>query len=272
MKERNLDLLQTGVSVRQYEVEEKKKKIEQCLDALPTLDETTYIPWNTKNPFLQLLAAAVIGLLSAVPVVLIVWQMGMENCSGSPVLFSAFAAIMLQQVLSRFAFPANIERGFSHGLATMLLIGQVLAAYLFFLETAFYGATALVTAVLISIPVCGRIVMFWQAKHPNAWFLTILGIVGCWILFEPFYPETIMLPLHAFWQMERTIAEDSLPLFSSRLIFYFFGTTLLCIFACKFWMRKVENRKSAAMLSSMITELLIWFSLLFFARYLTYVG
>ncbi len=247
-----------------------KKEITAPETTMPPLREMTWYPADTANPFLHLLAAAFFGFLSATPVVGIVHGMGADNCGGAVVLFAAFFAVAIPQILSRFALPAGIEKSFPHGVATMLLIGQVLAAYLFFMNTALYGSTAFAAAVLIVIPVFGRLAMIWFLKCRNTWacFLVVL-LVSCWI-FSLFQPEVMDLPLFPFLQKVRWNNGAA----GTGMAIWFLKNPLLFVLVatgiCAWSFRKMTARKDAAMATAMIAELAAWTAFLIITQSLTF--
>lgn len=243
---------------------------QETAPVLPSLQEISFLPFNTANPFLHLLIAAIVGLFSAVPVICVTCIVDSTNCSGPIVLFTAFLAVMIQHGMSRFAYSACVERALPHGVATMLLIGQVYCAYLFFLNTAFYGATAFTAAALIAIPVCSRTVMIWISKSSNAWLCTLVAAAMLVLIFYPFHPETIFLPFHVLltrvpWEEIQSASMFASLLYLPALLF------LVSIWLCLFLFRKWTDRKSAAMISAMIAELLIWFAFVMLSQKLSYM-
>lgn len=236
---------------------------------MPPLGETTWYPCATTNPALHLLSAAFAGLFSAIPVIAVVQGMG-ESCSGAVVLFMAFFAVAIPHILSKFSFTTNIEKSFPHGVATMLLIGQTLAAYLFFMNTAFYGSTAFATAVLIVIPVFGRLAMIWSLKYRNAWAYTLGTLLVCLWIFSLFHPAVMDLPLSAFLQnvqWNNGITGCFMAfIFLYKPILFVLAATIACAWA----FRKMENRKGAAMATAMIAELAAWTAFLIEAQTLTF--
>lgn len=249
---------------------EMKSELETVENAMPSIGETTWYPCTTGNPFLHLLTAAFAGLFSAIPVIAVVQGMGAESCSGAIVLFMAFFAIAIPHILSKFSFPDNVEKGFPHGVATSLLIGQVLAAYLFFMNTAFYGSTAFVTAVLIVIPVFGRLAMIWFLRYRHAWACTLIALFAfCWI-FNLFQLDVMDLPLNAFLENVQWKNGSSgmgmAIVFLHKPILFALVSTAVCVFAFRKW----ENRKCAAMATAMITELAVWTAFLIVTQTLTF--
>lgn len=237
--------------------------------AMPALNEITVLPWKNGNPYLHLLAAALTGFLAAVPVIAIVWGKGANMCSGAVVLFMAFVAVAIQHALSKFAFPAGVDQSLPHGVSTMLLIGQVLGMYLLFLNTAFYGSTAFVTAALISISMSGRLVMIWQAKYPNAWLCTLVVSGVVYLLFRPFHPETLSLPLDALLTQVPWDTIKSPSMAGALLSMPALGM-VAAIWYSMFMFRKCEDRKTAAIASVMFAELLVLFAFLLVSEKLTF--
>lgn len=249
-------------------MEKTEKSVPQ--PPFPALDELSLLPLKISNVPLHLLIAALIGVCSAVPVVVMVWGVSVENCSSAPVLFTAFLAILIQHALSRFAFPDYLEKNLSYGVATLLLIGQVLAAYLFFLNTAFFGSTAFVTAVLILIPVWGRIAMAWQLRKPNAWFYTVLVLLAGFYIFSRFEPALIGLPLEEFWGRAgfATLPGDFACALKVMLLPVAF--LILTIMCCRYALCRMKDPVCAAMLTEQCAELAIWFSFLIVAKKLNF--
>lgn len=237
---------------------------------MPSIGETSLIPLKTKSTLLHLLLAALIGLCSAIPVVVVVLGVGAENSGGAVVLFMAFVAVLIQHALSRFAFPANVEKGLPHGASTLFLIGQVFGMYLFFLNTAFYGSTAFVTAALITIPLVGRLVMIWLAEARGIWFYTLVIFVAIAVMFYPFQQETIALPLQDFLAyLEGNSAPESESA-GIQVFWFLLASTWITIWHCRFLFRKLPDRKSTAMASAMIAELICLFTFLLLSHKLSF--
>ena len=230
---------------------------------LPPVSALSLLPLKTQNALLHLLIAAVTGFCSAIPVILIVWIAGVEACTGAPVLFAAFLAILIRHALSRFAFPDYLEKHLSYGVASLLLTGQVVAAYLFFLNTAFYGSTAFVAAVLILIPVCGSLAMIWQLRCPTAWGYTLLLLYAGLLMFSWFSPTLLCVPFEEFLSKA---AFSFLPQESIRNVWLFLLIPslflILTILGCRYSLNHMKDHLCAAILSGQITELAVWFGFL----------
>ena len=251
------------------EMETKMNEPATAECTMPPLGETTWYPCATTNPALHLLSAAFAGLFSAIPVIAVVQGMG-ESCSGAVVLFMAFFAVAIPHILSKFSFPARIERCFPHGVATMLLIGQTLAAYLFFMNTAFYGSTAIVAVVLMAISLFGRIAMIWFLKYRHAWLYTLVTLLAFYWIFNLFQPEVMDLPLGAFLQKvewKNGISGGGMAIFFLyKPVLFVLAATV----ACAWWFRKWEDRRGAAMATAMIAELAAWTAFLATVQFLTF--
>lgn len=230
---------------------------------LPPVSALSLLPLKTQNALLHLLIAAVTGFCSAIPVILIVWATGVEKCTGAPVLFAAFLAVLIRHALSRFAFPDYLEKHLSYGVASLLLTGQVVAAYLFFLNTAFYGSTAFATAALILIPLCGILAMIWQLRSPAAWGYTVLLLYAGLLIFSWFSPALLCVPFEEFWQKA---AFTILPRKSIISVWQFLlmPAVFLCltILGCRYALCRMKDQLCAAILSGQIAELAVWFGFL----------
>lgn len=239
---------------------------------LPPVTALSFLPLKTANALLHLLIAALIGFCSAIPVVLIVWTVGTEAASGAPVLFAAFLAILIQHALSRFAFPDYLEKCLPHGVASMLLIGQVLAAYLFFLNTAFFGSTAFVTAVLILIPVCGRFAMIWQLRYPAAWGYSILVLYAGFLMFSWFSPALLGVPFEEFLQKAVfTPVPDNWFSYVWEIMLMPISFLIMAILVCRYIFCRMKDPVCAAMLTGQIAELAVWFAFLLVAQKLNFL-
>lgn len=254
----------------QKSLEKNEIATESTENTLPPLSETTWFPFDTNNPVCYLLLAAISGFIAAGPAVIIAHDRGAEVFAGALMLFSSFLAVALPHVLSKFSFPARIERCFPHGVATMLLIGQTLAAYLFFMNTAFYGSTAIVAAVLMAISLFGRIAMIWFLKYRHAWLYTLVTLLAFYWIFNLFQPEVMDLPLGAFLQKvewKNGISGGGMAIFFLyKPVLFVLAATV----ACAWGFRKWEDRRGAAMATAMIAELAAWTAFLATVQFLTF--